>query len=92
MLGVVGATAAGLAVAGGAAFGQEKKPPDHKDHDEHDEMAQKCANTCSDCAKVCDDCIAECEKINDPEMKAVVDACRKTAKECRKMVKMMAGK
>ena len=148
MLGVVGVTAAGLAVGAGTAFGQEKKP-DHKAHGEHYEMAQKCAKTCSDCmnecnegfhhcfeqlvagkkeydkaahacvdsaemcacsaalcgrvspamrhccdacAKICDDCIAECEKLNDPALKGVIEACRKTAKDCREMVKMMAGK
>ncbi len=148
MLGTLGVTAAGLAVAGSTALGQEKKP-DHKGHGEHYEAAQKCAKTCSDCAnecnegfhhcfeqlvagkkeygkaahacvdsaemcacsaalcgrvspamrhccdacaKICDDCIAECEKLNDPELKGVIEACRKTAKECREMVKMMAGK
>lgn len=60
--------------------------------------AQLCArvsplmrHSCDACAKICDDCISECEKLNDPEMKAVIEACRKTAKECREMVKMMGG-
>jgi len=47
---------------------------------------------CEACAKCCDDCIAECEKLNDPELKAAIEACRKTAKECRDMAKMKGGK
>lgn len=47
---------------------------------------------CQCCADGCDICIAECEKLNDPELEKVVEACRKTAKECRAMAKMMAGK
>jgi hypothetical protein len=148
MLGVLGATAVGLVMTGGKAFGQEEKGS-QKHGSEHQALASKCAKTCSDganecnegfhhcyeqlvagkkeygkavhacvdcaemcacsaglcgrasplmvhccdaCAKCCDDCIAECEKLNDPELKGVIEACRKTAKECREMAKMMSGK
>jgi ketopantoate reductase len=47
---------------------------------------------CQACAECCDVCIAECEKVNDPELKKVIEACQKTAKECRAMAKMMRGK
>lgn len=46
---------------------------------------------CEACAKCCDACIAECEKLNDPELKGVIDACRKTAESCRQMAQMMGG-
>jgi hypothetical protein len=145
MLGAVGAAAAGVAVTGGKAFGQQEKGS-QKPGGEHGAMAQKIAKTCSDCmnecnkgfhhcyeqlaagkkehalaahlcvdcaemcaccaelcgrvspmmghcceacAKCCDACIAECEKLNNPELKGVIEACRKTAKECREMAKMM---
>lgn len=55
-------------------------------------MSPLMKHTCDACAKVCDDCIAECEKLNDTAMKGLIEACRKTAKECRDMVKMMSGK
>ena len=147
MLGTVGVAAAGLALTGGEAFGQDKTP-DHKNHNEHGALARQCAKTCSDCtnecnegfhhcyeqlvagkkehgkaahacvdcaemcacsaalcgrvspmmghccdacAKCCDACIAECEKLNDPALRGVIEACRKTAKECREMAKMMGG-
>ena len=43
------------------------------------------------CARGCDDCAAECEKLKDSAMASVVTACRKSAADCREMVKMMAG-
>ena len=45
---------------------------------------------CQACAACCDACIAECEKLNDPELKAVIEACRQAAKSCRQMAQMMA--
>ncbi|MBY0513252.1 MAG: four-helix bundle copper-binding protein [Gemmataceae bacterium] len=38
---------------------------------------------CRACAECCDACAKECESLNDPALKAVIEACRKTAKECR---------
>ena len=46
---------------------------------------------CRACAECCDECIGICEKLNDPEMKKVIEACRRTAKECRQMAQMMGG-
>ena len=46
---------------------------------------------CQACAECCDACIAECEKLNDPELARVIEACRRAAKECRQMATMMGG-
>ena len=43
------------------------------------------------CAECCDACYAECEKLNDPEMKEVLDSLKKCAAICREMVKVMGG-
>jgi hypothetical protein len=56
LLGVLGATAAGLAAAtGGQALAQEHK------HDEGD-IHEKCAEACSDCAKECNQGFHHCYK------------------------------
>ena len=47
---------------------------------------------CRACAECCDACAAECEKLDDPEMKGVIEACRRTAKDCRQMAQMMGGR
>lgn len=54
-------------------------------------MSPLMTHTCQACAESCDDCIAECEKLNDPEMKEVVESLRQCAKSCREMVKAMGG-
>ena len=46
-------------------------------------------HTCAACAEACDDCLGVCEKLNDPEMKLVVESLRKAAQSCREMVKTM---
>ena len=48
-------------------------------------------HTCQACAECCDACYAECEKLNDPEMKEVLDSLKKCAAICREMVKVMGG-
>lgn len=45
------------------------------------------SHICAACAECCDDCVATCEKLNDAEMKEMLDACRKTSKACREMAK-----
>ena len=148
LLGVLGATAAGLvAVTGGGAGAQERdRPAFHPEWGHHTEMQHECAeacaqcmhecedgfhhclhqvrsgkteyaraahlcidcaevcgtaaklvargsplmvHTCAACAEVCDDCLGVCEKLNDPEMKLVVESLRKAARSCREMVKTM---
>src|SRR5437660_85839 len=39
-------------------------------------MSPLMAICCDACAKCCDQCIKECEKLDDPELKGVIDACR----------------
>jgi len=57
LLGVLGATAAGLAaVTGGSALAQEGRA--HKEGDVH----EKCADACSDCAKECNQGFHHCYK------------------------------
>ena len=54
LLGVLGATAAGLAaVSGSGAYSQEKKEGQKKGHQGHEAMAEKTGKTCSDCANDC---------------------------------------
>ena len=40
---------------------------------------------CRACAECCDACVAGCEKLDDPAMKGVIEACRRTAEDCRRM-------
>jgi hypothetical protein len=47
---------------------------------------------CRACAECCDACIKECERFNDADMRKLIEACRKTAKECRQMAQMMGGR
>lgn len=148
MLGAIGATAAGFAVTGPVAFGQQPEGRGGGEHGQHDEMAQRAAKACSDCmnacnegfhhcheqlaagkreyadaahlcvdcaemcaccaqvcarvsplknyccdacAKCCDVCIAACEKLNDPQMKGVIDSCRRCATECRQLAGSSVG-
>ncbi|RUL83574.1 four-helix bundle copper-binding protein [Tautonia sociabilis] len=147
LLGVLGATAAGLAAAtGGKALGQEARAHAHAhaEGDIHERCAEACldcekqcnrgfhhcytqvqagkpghakamhlcvdcgevcstaaklvarmsplmVHTCLACAESCDDCIAECEKLDDPEMKAVVESLKTCAAACREMVQAMGG-
>ena len=57
LLGVLGATAAGLAaVTGGSALAQDARA--HKEGDSH----EKCADACSDCAKECNQGFHHCYK------------------------------
>ncbi len=55
-------------------------------------MSPLMTHTCRACAECCDDCIAACEKLNDAEMKDVVESLRKCAKSCREMVQAMGGR
>ena len=48
-------------------------------------------HTCRACAECCDACLVECEKLNDPEMREVLDSLKKCAAVCREMVKVMGG-
>ena len=140
LLGILGATAAGLAVTGGtrqARAGQDRD-------DIHERCAEACSDcekecnqafhhcykqvasgkaghakamhlcvdcgevcstaaklvarmsplmvhTCRACAECCDACLVECEKLNDPEMREVLDSLKKCAAICREMVKVMGG-
>jgi len=55
LLGVLGATAAGLAtVTGGTALAQEEKA--------HDDIHEKCAEACTDCEKECNQGFHHCYK------------------------------
>lgn len=54
-------------------------------------MSPLMVHTCRACAECCETCLAECEKLNDAEMKAVVESLRTCAKSCRDMVKEMGG-
>ena len=59
LLGVLGATAAGLAaVTGGTASAQEKADHKHAEGDIH----EKCAEACSDCEKECNQGFHHCFK------------------------------
>ncbi len=61
LLGVLGATAAGLAAAtGGSAFGQDAKAHDHA-HGEGDIHA-RCADACTECEKMCNQAFHHCFK------------------------------
>jgi hypothetical protein len=55
-------------------------------------MSPVMGHMCQACAECCEDCIAECEKLKDSQMKDVIEACRRTAKDCRAMAKMMGSK
>lgn len=55
-------------------------------------MSPLMTHTCRACAACCDDCIAACEKLNDPDMKQVIEALRKCAKTCHEMVHAMSGR
>ena len=54
-------------------------------------MSPLMIHTCHACAECCDDCVAECQKLNDPEMKEVIEALKACAASCREMVKAMGG-
>jgi hypothetical protein len=49
-------------------------------------------HTCKAAADCCEGLLAQCEKLNDPEMKNVVEACGSCAKSCREMVEAMSGR
>ena len=54
-------------------------------------MSPLMVQTCRACAESCVACCAVCEKLNDPEMKGVIESLRKCAEACREMVKAMGG-
>jgi hypothetical protein len=140
LLGILGATAAGLAVTGGARQARAGQGRD----DVHERCAEACSDcakecnrafhhcyeqvasgkvghakamhlcvdcgevcstaaklvarisplmvhTCRACAECCDACFIECEKLNDPEMREVLDSLKKCAAVCREMVKVIGG-
>jgi hypothetical protein len=63
MLGVLGVTAAGVAVASGSvAYGQEKKEGTRKGLQGHEAMAEKSGKTCSDCANDCNKGFHHCHE------------------------------
>ena len=45
--------------------------------------------TCCACAESCEKCILECEKLNDPEMNAMVESLKKCHRLCEEMAKEM---
>jgi hypothetical protein len=55
-------------------------------------MSPLMAHTCKAAADCCEGLLAQCEKLNDPEMKSVVEACGACAKSCREMVQAMSGR
>jgi hypothetical protein len=55
-------------------------------------MSPLMAHTCRAAADCCEGLLAQCEKLNDPEMKSVVEACGSCAKSCREMVQAMSGR
>jgi hypothetical protein len=55
-------------------------------------MSPLLAHTCTAAADCCDGLLAQCEKLNDPEMKSVAEACGACAKSCREMVQAMSGR
>lgn len=57
ILGALGATAAGLAITGPEAFGQE---PGRRGGGGRDEMAQRAAKACSDCMNACNEGFHHC--------------------------------
>jgi len=60
LLGVLGATAAGLvAVAGGGARAQEPKGHAHEGG-QHDDIHSRCAQACADCMRDCEECFHHC--------------------------------
>lgn len=62
LLGVLGATAAGLAaVTGGQALAQDRKKADDHKHGEGD-IHEKCAEACVDCEKECNQGFHHCFK------------------------------
>src|SRR4051794_41872762 len=58
LLGVLGATAAGLAAVTGEALAQEGKAHSHAEGDIH----EKCAEACTDCEKACNQGFHYCYK------------------------------
>ena len=59
MLGVLGATAAGLSAVTGTAAGAQQKPEDRKDPPG---QADKSAKTCADCMVQCAKCFRHCAR------------------------------
>jgi hypothetical protein len=55
-------------------------------------MSPLMLHTCKAAADCCEGLLAQCEKLNDPEMKSVVEACGSCAKSCREMVEAMSGR
>jgi hypothetical protein len=55
-------------------------------------MSPLMVHTCKAAADCCEGLLAQCEKLNDPEMKSVVEACGSCAKSCREMVQAMSGR
>src|SRR5262245_32139148 len=59
-IGLVGATTAGLAVAGRAFAQQQQAAGAYAEHSEHAQGGEKTAKLCSDCALECDKAFHHC--------------------------------
>jgi len=55
-------------------------------------MSPLMAHACKATTECCNDLIAQCEKLNDPEMRRVIEACGQCAESCREMIKAMSGR
>ncbi len=55
-------------------------------------MSPLMAHTCKAAAECCEGLITQCEKLNDPEMRSVIEACHSCVKSCREMVQAMSGR
>lgn len=54
-------------------------------------MSPLMVHTCDACAECCEDTLAAVEKMNDPEMKEVMNALKTCIGTCKEMVKSMGG-
>jgi len=102
LLGVLGATAAGLtAITGGSARAQEAQAPEHERHPfhpergHHTEQQQECAETCARCMHECEDgfhhCLRQARRSGKVEYARAAHLCIDCAEVCGTAAKLVAS-